>query len=132
MRVHSKSEFDDRKLRCLERERQSSDISPNGPETTERTENVYIENEIEREISRSGDVSLIIHSGEMSIYLATRDVENREHVRIRIVHANEFRLNGMNNPRCELKRAKITENKDHKDEISPTVMILQNTVVCLV
>jgi len=64
----------------------------------------------------------------MSIYLATRDVENREHVRIRIVHANEFRLNEMNNPRCELKRAKITENKDHKDEISPTVMILQNTV----
>lgn len=58
---------------------------------------MYIENEIEREISRSGDVSLIIHSGEMSIYLATR--ENREHVRIRIVHANEFQLNGMNNPR---------------------------------
>lgn len=70
------------------------------------------------ETSRLGDVSLIIHSGDMSmaIYLATRDVENWEHVRI--AHANEFRLNGMNNPRCELKRAKITENKDHEWDLS--------------
>lgn len=101
----------------------NDNINSSGNETTERAESMYIENKIERETSQLGDVSLIIHSGKMSISHHAW----RRKLRTRIVHANEFRPNGMNNLQPELKRAKITVNITKMKFI--TIMTLQNAVI---